>query len=110
MKRCVVILHCRIQEYLKSQNATYGDNVDRGFIDRYLNVLNKDEKLQSFSEEQLIITATDVVIATCATNPTVITALIKYLINYPRVLKKVQDEIDQVVGTGRLVTWNDRKE
>uniref|UniRef100_A0A348G630 Cytochrome P450 2 n=1 Tax=Odontomachus monticola TaxID=613454 RepID=A0A348G630_ODOMO len=99
-----------IKEYLKSQNATYGENVDRGFIDRYLNVLNKDEKPQSFSEEQLIITAADVLMATCATNPTVITGLIKYLINYPRVLKKVQDEIDQVVGTGRLVTWNDRKD
>ncbi|XP_032684778.1 probable cytochrome P450 304a1 [Odontomachus brunneus] len=98
-----------IQEYLKLQNATLDENVDRGFIDRYLNVLNKDEKSQSFSEKQLIITATDMVIATCSTNPTVIANVLKYLIKYPRVLKKVQDEIDQVVGTGRLVTWNDRK-
>ncbi|XP_032684829.1 probable cytochrome P450 304a1 [Odontomachus brunneus] len=97
------------QEYLKLQNATHGENVNRGFVDRYLNELKKDEKSQIFSEKQFIIIANDILIAAGAVAPTVITNALKYLMKYPRVLKKVQEEIDQFVGTGRLVTWNDRK-
>ncbi|XP_014480099.1 PREDICTED: probable cytochrome P450 304a1 isoform X2 [Dinoponera quadriceps] len=98
-----------IQEYLKSLETTFGENVDRGFVDRYLNVLNKNDKSQYFSEKQVIMMLTDVMLATCSTIPATVTQIIKFLINHPMVLKKAQDEIDKVVGTGRLVTWDDRK-
>ncbi|XP_011146960.2 probable cytochrome P450 304a1 [Harpegnathos saltator] len=98
-----------IQEYLKSQDVIPSENVDRGFIDRYLDILNKDDNTQTFSKEQLIILLADILLAANSTLPTVITQIFKYLIHHPRVQKKAHDEIDRVVGTGRLVTWGDRK-
>ncbi|EFN79541.1 Probable cytochrome P450 304a1 [Harpegnathos saltator] len=102
---CIIVR----QEYLKSQDAIPGDDAGGGYVNRYLNILNKEDKSQTFSKQQLIMMLVDTLIATGSTIPTVITQIFKYLIHHPRILKKAQDEIDRVVGTGRLVTWDDRK-
>lgn len=41
--------------------------------------------------------------------PSALVHAIKFVMHHPRVMKNIQEEIDKVVGTGRLVTWNDRK-
>ena len=71
--------------------------------------MNGDDKLDNFTEEQLIILLNDVMFPAFSAIPSVITHVIKYLMHHPRILEKVQNEIDNVVGTGRLATWDDRK-
>jgi len=95
---------------LDDQKTTISENNDRGFVDKYLKKLNKDDKSDSFTEEQLIILLIDMMFAPFSAIPIVITFAIKYMLHYPGVMKKVQNEIDNVVGIGRLVTWEDRKE
>ncbi|KAL0105457.1 hypothetical protein PUN28_016846 [Cardiocondyla obscurior] len=99
-----------VKEYLKYQKTTFTENDDRGFIDRYLKRLNEENKSNSFTEEQLIILVIDMMFPAFAAVPSVITHVIKYLMHHPRIMAKVQNEIDNVVGTGRLVTWEDRKD
>ena len=71
--------------------------------------MDGDDKLNNFTEEQLIILLTDVMFPAFSAIPIMITHVIKYLMHHPRVMEKVQNEIDNVVGTGRLATWDDRK-
>lgn len=98
-----------VEKYLKYQKTTLDENDERGFIDRYLQKLNEDNKSENFTEEQLIILVIDMMFPAFGAIPIVITHVIKYLMHHPRVMNKVQNEIDNVVGTGRLVTWEDRK-
>lgn len=94
---------------MEYQKTTLSENDERGFIDRYLKKLNEDNKSENFTEEQLIILAIDMMFPAFGAIPIVITQIIKYLMHHPRVMKKIQNEINNVVGTGRLVTWEDRK-
>lgn len=41
--------------------------------------------------------------------PSAVVHAIKLVMHHPKVMKNVQEEIDTVIGTGRLVTWEDRK-
>jgi len=72
--------------------------------------LNEDDKSHSFTEEQLIILLIDMMFPAFSAIPFAITNAIKYMLHHPGVMKKVQNKIDNVVGVGRLITWEDRKE
>ncbi|XP_018047195.1 PREDICTED: probable cytochrome P450 304a1 [Atta colombica] len=98
-----------IKKYLDYQKTIINENDNQGFVDRYLKKLNGDDKLDNFTEEQLIILLNDVMFPAFSAIPSVITHVIKYLMHHPRIMEKVQNEIDNVVGTGRLATWDDRK-
>lgn len=43
------------------------------------------------------------------TVPSGVVHAIKLVMHHPKVMKNVQEEIDRVIGTERLVTWEDRK-
>lgn len=88
----------------------YNKDIDRGLIDRYLSELKKNSNVMStFSEEQLIILLVDIMFPALSAAPSAIVHAIKLLMHNPNVLKNMQEEIDRVVGTGRHVTWEDRK-
>jgi len=72
--------------------------------------LNEVDKPDSFTEEQLIILLIDMMLPAFSVAPFAVTNAIKYMLHHPGVMKKVQNEIDNVVGVGRLITWEDRKE
>lgn len=72
--------------------------------------MNEDDKSDSFNEEQLIILLIDMMFPAFSAVPVVITFILKYVMHHPKVMEKVQNDIDNVIGTGRLVTWEDRKE
>lgn len=72
--------------------------------------MNEDDKSDSFNEEQLIILLIDIMFPAFSAIPAVITFILKYVMHHPKVMEKVQNDIDNVIGTGRLVTWEDRKE
>lgn len=95
---------------MKKQKITLSEHIDRGFVDKYLKKLNEDDKSEYFTEEQLIILLVDIMLPVFTGLPNVITFVVKYLMHHPKVMAKAQNEIDTVVGTGRLVTWEDRKE
>lgn len=95
---------------MEQQKITLSEHIDRGFVDKYLKKLDENDKSEYFTEEQLIILLVDVMFPPLSASPVVISHIIKYLMHHPRVMEKAQNEIDTVVGTGRLITWEDRKE
>lgn len=90
------------------QSATHNSDVDRGFIDKYWSQMNENGN-STFTKKQLIMTVVDFMFPALSATPAVITHCIKYMIHYPNIAEKVRKEIDKVVGTGRLVCWEDRK-
>ncbi|XP_076644545.1 putative cytochrome P450 304a1 [Halictus rubicundus] len=98
-----------VQEYIDKQRTLNSDGSDMGMVDRYLTEMQNQTDPSNFSEKQLIMTMVDFMFPSLSAIPSALTHLIKFIMHNPEVAKKVQDEIDQVVGTGRIVTWEDRK-
>lgn len=95
-----------IEEHVdKRMNSNYSN--DRGLVDRYLKQL--DETKDTFSKKQLIMTLLDFMFPAMSALPSVTVHTIKLVMHNHEVMRNVQKEIDDVVGTGRLVTWEDRK-
>ncbi|RVE72120.1 hypothetical protein OJAV_G00058530 [Oryzias javanicus] len=80
----------------------------RDFVDCYLDELEKRGDDSSFSEDQLIIYALDLHFAgTDTTSNTLLTGFF-YMMNYPHVQEKCQQEIDRVLEGKHQVTFEDR--
>ena len=63
----------------------------------------------TFYRTQFIMGLTDFAFPAITTMGTQISFLVQYLLLYPDVQKRIQQELDNVVGSGRLPTLEDRK-
>ncbi|CAL7939200.1 unnamed protein product [Xylocopa violacea] len=98
-----------IKEHLDNRKCS-SDDYGTGLVDQYLKEIDKNKNLKSnFTEKQLVMTLVDIMFPALSAIPSTVVHAIKAIMHHPRVLKNVQEEIDTVVGTGRLVTWDDRK-
>ncbi|KAM4733442.1 cytochrome P450 2F3-like [Anableps anableps] len=80
----------------------------RDFVDCYLDELEKRDDDSTFSEEQLIRITFDLYAAgTDTTSNTLLTGFL-YLMNYPHIQERCQQEIDQVLEGQDQVTFEDR--
>ncbi|XP_017885498.1 probable cytochrome P450 304a1 [Ceratina calcarata] len=102
---------CRLRDFIEEHvdNRQYSGNsdYDRGLVDRYLKELEATK--DTFSKKQLLMTLLDFMFPALSAMPSAILHTIKLVMHHPKVMKNVQAEIDSVVGTGRLVTWDDRQ-
>ena len=98
-----------LQEHLLKQKDTHSDGSDRGLTDRYFEQMKKQSGMSTFSDEQLLMIILDVMFPALSAMPSVVAHAIKLVMHHPDVLEKVQGELDTVIGTGRHVTWDDRK-
>ncbi|KAI4501823.1 hypothetical protein M0802_003158 [Mischocyttarus mexicanus] len=97
-----------IKKYLHKYKEMHGEDSEYGFIGKYLNKLKESDLPSSFSEEYLIITLLDFMFPATTAAPSSVTFAIKFMMHFPNVAKKVRDEIQKVVGSGRMPTWEDR--
>ncbi|XP_008561134.1 probable cytochrome P450 304a1 [Microplitis demolitor] len=98
------------------------DETQNAFIPTYLREMKKihqnknsnNQKIDDFdvnmySTQQLVTICIDFMFPALSAVPAVVTNCIKFMIHYPEVMKRVQEEIDDVIGCERLPTWDDRK-
>jgi len=100
-----------VEKAVTEHKATYSDDHTRDFIDIYLKEMKKREKtgeISSFSDEQLAVTGTDVLFPGATTMSTTLNFALTFLLSYPEVQNKMQQELDKVVGRDRLPTLDDR--
>lgn len=86
----------------------HGEDGRYGFVGTYLNKLKESNLSSSFSEEYLILTLLDFMLANAVATTSIITFAIKFMMHFPNVAKKVREEIQEVIGSGRLPSWEDR--
>lgn len=97
-----------LNKELQKHKQTVGSFEARDFMDVYLQTVNTEDKPSTFSEKQLVAICMDMFMAGSETTSKTLSFGFQYLLLYPDVQKKAQQEIDEVVGRNRRPTLNDR--
>lgn len=97
-----------LQDEIERHKRTFKQGEPRDFIDVYLETLNSPDKKESFTELQLLAICLDMFMAGSETTTKSLSFCFLYLTICPDVQKKVQDEIDQVIGRERTPELKDR--
>jgi len=71
-------------------------------------LLQRIQSIISLPEEQLAVTGIDLLFPAATTVTTTLNFALVFLLNYPEVQTKMQQELDKVVGRDRLPTLDDR--
>lgn len=92
---------------LKRHKETFDPKETRDFMDVYLQILNCPDRPESYSEKQLVAICLDMFMAGSETTSKTLQFTFLYMLLYPEVQKKAQEEIDRVLGD-RQPSLNDR--
>ncbi|KAM6937859.1 cytochrome P450 2F2-like [Xenentodon cancila] len=97
-----------VNRFVTDHKKTRQPGEPRDFVDCYLDELDKRGDDYTFSEEQLLRNTFDLYLAgTDTTANTLLTAFL-YLMNYPHIQERCQQEIDQVLEGKDRVSFEDR--
>ncbi|KAM6936866.1 cytochrome P450 2F2-like [Xenentodon cancila] len=97
-----------VNHFVTEHKKTRQPGGPRDFVDCYLDELDKRGDDSTFSEEQLLRNTFDLYLAgTDTTANTLLTAFL-YLMNYPHIQERCQQEIDQVLEGKDRVSFEDR--
>jgi len=94
------------REMIREHLDTYDpEEAPRDFIDVYIKQMEADPK--QFNQEELSVVIIDLFIAGSETTATTLYWLIRCMLEYPEVQRKVQEELDQILGNSSP-TFEDR--
>ncbi|XP_049643186.1 cytochrome P450 2B11-like [Suncus etruscus] len=99
-----------IRRIVEKHRETLDCTAPRDFIDTYLIQMDKEKSDPNagFHQKNLIITAFVLLLSGTETTSTTLRCAFLLMLKYPHVAERVQKEIDQVVGSHRAPTLNDR--
>ncbi|XP_066548414.1 cytochrome P450 2J2 isoform X2 [Amia ocellicauda] len=99
-----------VKSQIKQHKQDWDPSAPRDYIDCYLTEMKKcQENVDGgFDEETLVFCTLDLFAAGTETTSTTLRWGLLYMIKYPEIQKKVQAEIDRVVGQGRPPSMADR--
>uniref|UniRef100_A0A8C2K1U4 Cytochrome P450, family 2, subfamily V, polypeptide 1 n=1 Tax=Cyprinus carpio TaxID=7962 RepID=A0A8C2K1U4_CYPCA len=99
-----------IKEEVDKHYADWDPSSPRDFIDCYLTEIQKrkDDLEAGFHEEGLQYAVLDLFVAGTETTSTTLLWAFVYMMKYPEIQEKVQEEIDKVVGRSRRPNIDDR--
>ncbi|KAG8245284.1 hypothetical protein J6590_005598 [Homalodisca vitripennis] len=102
--------HDFIRETIQEHREVLDPNNPRDLIDSYLIEMdcNKGNPGSHFTEEDLIVVGTDLFSAGAESTSNSIEFVLLYMILYPEVQEKMQEEIDRVLGRGRKPLLDDK--
>ncbi|KAJ9586489.1 hypothetical protein L9F63_019866, partial [Diploptera punctata] len=99
------------QKSIDEHLETYSEDHMRDFIDIFIREMKSresDSEDIQFTVEQLIVVGLDLLLPILTTINATLGYLVHYLVRYPHVQRKVQQELDNVVGRDRLPTLDNR--
>ncbi|KAF7203083.1 cytochrome P450 2J6 isoform X2 [Nothobranchius furzeri] len=105
---------CDVKSFVRGELNEHKKNWDpseqKDYIDCYLNEIHtsKGQEDNTFDDENLIICVVDLFVAGSETTSTTLRWGFLYMAKYPEIQKKVQAEIDRVIGQSRQPTMADR--
>ena len=100
---------------LENHNATFNKDNIRDIIDAMIKAKEEAEiednvsKAEILSDKNIVGAMTDLFVGSIATTSSSIEWYLLYMIAYPDIQQKVQDEIENVVGNNRYPTLEDRE-
>ncbi|XP_055473784.1 cytochrome P450 2B1-like [Psammomys obesus] len=95
---------------VEKHRATLDPSAPRDFIDTYLLCMEKEKSNEhtEFHIQNLVISLLSLFFAGTETSSTTLRYSFLLMLKFPHVAEKVQKEIDQVIGSHRLPTLDDR--
>ncbi|XP_028177026.1 probable cytochrome P450 304a1 isoform X2 [Ostrinia furnacalis] len=99
-------------QLIKEVMATQDDSYDRHFLDMYIKTMKEDNTKgrSTFSVDQLALTCADYTLPAASAVEAVLAILVERLLLQPEIQDHIHEEIDRVVGRGRLPNLDDRKD
>ncbi|XP_055296744.1 probable cytochrome P450 304a1 [Sitodiplosis mosellana] len=112
VREASIELYTFFSDIINEQIKTFDESHERHFIDMYINKvraaeMNGDET-STYSYDQLILACIDFAFPALTALSTTVTFLFQQICHEPEVQRKIQEEIDHVVGQGRFPTLDDR--
>ncbi|XP_053386225.1 cytochrome P450 2C31-like [Mercenaria mercenaria] len=110
-KKCKASYDKIVQRYFFDIKENHVPGEVRGIIEHYLEVQRKQVESGSdifFTDERIIAQLTETVVAGIITTLSVLTSSMLVLLNHPEYQTKIQEELDRVIGRGRLPNYSDR--
>ncbi|XP_072014455.1 cytochrome P450 2J3-like [Amphiura filiformis] len=104
-------LRSKLQDIVDEHRRTFDNDNMRDYIDVYLSEMQKknDQGTQTYlSDVELRAVIQDFFVAGTETTSTTLRFALLYMIKFPDVQKRVQEEIDSVVGRDRLPRLSDK--
>ncbi|XP_077202168.1 cytochrome P450 2J2 [Paroedura picta] len=98
-----------VKEIIEKHKVDWSPSQTRDFIDAYLHEMAKEDPPASFHEENMIHSTLDLFFAGTETTSTTLRWAFLYMVLYPEVQAKVQEEIDSVIGQSRQPSMEDRE-
>lgn len=97
--------------FIDQQVKTYQDGHVRTFLDLYIKEMKEAEgkgENSDFSYDQMVMMCTDFFLPSLSASESQIGFLFRILLHKPDIVAKIQEEIENVVGSGRLPEVDDR--
>nr|AAT01120.1 cytochrome P450c17 [Chelydra serpentina] len=117
LKRCVEVRDQLLQKKFKEHKEALGNDLDNDLMDALLrtqlNMENNNSQLAlplELTDDYLLMTVADIFGAGVETTNTVLKWAVLYLLHYPEVQRKVQEELDQKIGFERHPQLSDRQQ
>ncbi|XP_043945460.1 cytochrome P450 2K6-like [Protopterus annectens] len=97
-------------EFIKSSRQTMDENDIRSFVDAFMLKQQEENKKTHtyFTDENLLVSTWNLFGAGTETSSTTLLWAFLLMMKYPEIQKKVQEEIDEVVGSERLPKLEDK--
>lgn len=97
-------------EFVDRHIESFDECSERNFLDLYIKEMNTcPPEYYGFNRKQFIMGLIDFSFPAFTAIGVQLSLMIQYLMLYPKVAQRIQAEIDEVVGCGRLPTLEDRK-
>ncbi|NWV77600.1 CP2J6 protein, partial [Dasyornis broadbenti] len=111
LKSSVDFVNDLLAKELESHKGKRKLDENRGFIDYYLDEIDKTkgDTVATYDEVNLIQTISDLLLAGTETTATTLLWALLYMVIYPDIQAKVQKELDAVVGCSHVFCYEDRK-
>lgn len=93
------------------QIASYQEGHVRNFMDIYIKEIRETEdtgEKTGFLYDQMVMMCTDFLFPSLSAMEAQVAFLLRFMLHNPKVIEKIQEEIELVVGSGRLPELDDR--
>lgn len=100
-----------MKEIVDRQIASYQEGHTRHFMDVYIKEMKEAEakgEKSAFFYDQMVMMCTDFLFPSLSAIEAQVAFLLRFMLYNRDVMKKIQDEIETVVGSGRLPELDDR--
>ncbi|XP_015121196.1 probable cytochrome P450 303a1 [Diachasma alloeum] len=97
-----------LNEELVNHKKKFNPDVPKCLMDAYLKILQSESHNETFSELQLLAIWVDLFMAGSETTTKALNFCFLYLVLYPEVQRKAQEEIDREIGRDRFPCLSDR--